>query len=341
MQQLLGELERGVQKSCVAMMREALPFALETAVEDRHDFQQKLLKAFLEVIAEETARREKAIAQAESAVREHEEQVGSHQDQLQAAQAEAETRREAKEKAEAGMHDAQTAADAAAGGVREEERKVADLEAKAAKLATDKEEFDGFKELYPRLRDGLWEKKDWRGRQKAIKQVAAYLSSAPAPPSLVASLPLALKDPPAARGSFATKVVEEGERELSTFSTSLAEAITEAKEAAERARGTDVERAEAAKKEAEEALGAAQESVIVASNAWVEAEDRSSSLKRKRLEEEGGDLQSQLADAKAALELLRAAVAAVGPAAGAPEPAAQGAAPAEAAPAAAEAQAAA
>eukprot|EP00932_Pfiesteria_piscicida_P019336 SRR837773.6161.p1 GENE.SRR837773.6161~~SRR837773.6161.p1 ORF type:complete len:387 (+),score=207.41 SRR837773.6161:35-1162(+) len=308
---VLEELKRGgVTESCLEMLAAALPHALETPKEDRHQFQTSVIDNLLDLSAKEQASREEALKKAEDELANHDAEKAAMEAKAEAAAAEELARREKKEAAEGRVKTVTGAAEAAEQALEEVKSKAEGAQAKVEAATSEKETFVAkVAEQWPPLRDATFEKKDWRLRQKAITQVM-HLFKPIAPDSMTASLPLVLKESLADRGEFGKLVVQEGERMLNAHAEALEAAIGAAK-AAQAGAGEEVARAEGMVKDAHTARDQTMAECVAIENEWLEAEEASAGITNfiKRADGIREEREAAVQAAKASVEALEKAVA--------------------------------
>lgn len=307
---LLDELRSALPAHCVGMLAAILPMALETAIKERHGFQQRLLNVLSVACTKEQASRESVIKELEAKLT----AMGGEQEQatakLTTAQSEEETRRSTKIAAEVAAEAAVRDVAGAAAALKEAKAGEEQAEAAIVQAAESKTEFDGKVEAQlPPLKEGSFAKKDWRLRQKVITQLMALFSSTAAPQSLQNALPVALKDGPESRSAFAARAIEMGESLLKARSIELEDAAEAARCAAANVREA-VALAEARTMETIVTRDAAQQDCINKENEWLEAEVALSAARKvvDACPEELQHVKESLVDAKASLQRLCAAV---------------------------------
>jgi len=291
------------------MLAAALPHALETPKSERHGFQASVLQQVHELVEKEAEKRQGAIVEAQQKVAAHEKDAEEAAAKLEAASTDEAVKNGHKVAAEtiAAEHNERT--EAAKQAAQAAHAAIAEAKKVGNKRVEEKADFANKFEAWQQVAEGNFEKKDWRLRDKAIKQVCALLGP-DAPESLKVALPLALKEAPAARTPFTNRTVEVGFKELNEQLNRLDASINEAQHAviaAEKA----AEELDAKAKQAAEESEKAMANMIEVSNAWLLAEAAVATLRRfiENADVVAKGLHSDVEKKQAALAALESAVA--------------------------------
>lgn len=280
-EELLLASSPGLPTTCVEMLRWALPHALCTPKDERHSFQESVIGAVALLHAKEEGRRSAAVgaleveamvlaASVEQAAKVHE-----------VSQAEEVETREAKRAKAEEIELAKKSLEATNSQVEEDRTKLSDVEAQVKTATESRSQYEQqVTSCWPMLKDVTFDKRDWRGRNKAIETIVECLGKGQAEGSLMAALPPSLKvASPEVRDEFARRAVEHAEAALHNQIAKMSQGIQQLQEKVGE-QGAVVYRSGERVKEAQALVDAALQATIDAEKAWLKAETRTTDLQK-------------------------------------------------------------
>jgi len=251
------------------MLCAALPLALKVSqgVENRHEFQERILDAVADEVSEVVARQKEALLAVEKQAADLEaERVQSTTIQEGISARIAETLKEVSDTKEV-MKRKQGTLNEAQAALEVAKQKVETADAERQALEQTRDDFiAGLEGLWAPLKASG---KDWRLRNSMLGKLTEKLKQIGVEESLLAALQVAFKTAASARSEFALTAIAAAEEAYAKHIDVLKERVTCFAEQEMSARTAAVTDADAQAKTAQEALDTAIEANVAAQNAWL------------------------------------------------------------------------